>query len=98
MCAEMALIERRRADSIEAARSRATLCRRRRRGDRARRFTRAGVAAALALLSRQSGRGPAGEDRAQVEVETTNFHLAGHGREALDALIEEAAAEHGLSA
>ena len=49
-------------------------------------------------MSRHTGRLLTEEDRAHVEVETSNFHIAGHGREVLDALIEEAAAAHGLSA
>lgn len=69
----------------------------RRRGH-GRRLARVGVAAVLALLARHAGRGPAGEAEARVEVETSNFHIAEGGREVLDALIEEAAAAHGLSA
>jgi transglycosylase-like protein with SLT domain len=49
-------------------------------------------------MSRHTGRLLSEEDRAHVDVETSNFHVAGHGREVLDALIEEAAAAHGLSA
>jgi len=52
----------------------------------------------LALLSRHAGRGPVGEDEARVDVEAANFHIADGSREVLDALIEEAAAAHGLSA
>ena len=38
------------------------------------------------------------EDRAQVEVETGNFHVPDYDRDDLDELIEEAAAAHGISA
>ena len=69
----------------------------RRRGDRVRRFTRAGVAAALSIMSRHTGPLP-DEDRAQVEVETGNFHVPDCDRDDLDELIEEAAAAHGISA
>src|SRR6185436_3307146 len=69
-----------------------------RRGDRVRRFTRAGVAAALSILSRHSGPVLSGEDRAQVEVETGDFRVPHYGRRALDQIIEEAAAAHGVSA
>ena len=62
------------------------------------RLTGLGAAALLALVARQSGRRPAGEEQAHVEVTTGNFHIADHGREVLDALIAEAAAAHGLSA
>ena len=93
----MVLTERRPASPGEAARPRKPPWLRR-RSDRVRRFTRAGVAAALAIMSRHTGRLLTDEDRAYVEVETSNVHIAGHGREVLDALIEEAAAAHGLSA
>ncbi len=69
-----------------------------RRGARVRRFTRAGVAAALSILSRHAGPSLSGEDRAQVEVETGNFRVPDYGRRALDQIIEEAAAAHGVSA
>jgi len=69
-----------------------------RRGDRVRRFTRAGVAAALALMARQTGRLLPEEDRAQVEVETGDVRGPESGRGELEALIEEAAAAHGISA
>src|SRR6185503_12890983 len=69
-----------------------------RRTDRIRRFTRAGVAAALAVMSRHSGSVPPERDRAYVEVESGNFHVPGYDRGDLDALIVEAAAVHGISA
>jgi soluble lytic murein transglycosylase-like protein len=59
---------------------------------------RAGVAAVLAMLSRHTGPSVADHDRAQVDVETSNFRIADQGRDTFDALIEEAAAAHGLSA
>jgi hypothetical protein len=69
-----------------------------RRGARVRRFTRAGLAAALSILTRHTGPVLSGEDRAQVEVETGNFRVPDYGRRALDQIIEEAAAAHGVSA
>jgi soluble lytic murein transglycosylase-like protein len=68
------------------------------RGRRGARFTRAGVAAALAIMSRQTGSPLPAEDRAQVEVETGNSQLPDYDRADLDELIEEAAAAHGISA
>jgi len=69
-----------------------------RRSDRVRRFTRTGVVAALAVMSRHAGRLVPGEDHAQVEVATTNFRVPGYDRGELEALIEEAAAAHGVNA
>jgi hypothetical protein len=69
-----------------------------RRGDRVRRFTRAGVAAALAVLSRQGGLVPPERDRAHVEVESGDFRVTEYDRGDLDALIDEAAAAYGISA
>ena len=68
----------------------------RRRGH-VRRLAGLGVAAVLALLPRATGREVAGEDRAPGDVETASFRIADDGRKVLDALIEEAAAAHGLS-
>jgi soluble lytic murein transglycosylase-like protein len=68
-----------------------------RRRERRRRFTRAGVAVALALASRHPGALPADEDQARVEV-ATNFRLAHYDRSQLETLIEEAATLHGISA
>ena len=56
------------------------------------------MAAALSILSRHSGPVLSGEDRAQVEVETGDFRVPHYGRRALDQIIEEAAAAHGVSA
>ncbi len=98
----MALVGRRRAALRELPRPPGGPARQARAPERrrrhVRRFARVGVAAVLALLSRHAGRDVAGEDQAQVEVATGNFHIADDGREVLDALIEEAAATHGLSA
>jgi hypothetical protein len=69
-----------------------------RRGARVGRFTRAGVAAALSILSRPTGPALSSEDSAQVEVEAGNFRVPHYGRRALDQIIEEAAAAHGVSA
>jgi soluble lytic murein transglycosylase-like protein len=55
------------------------------------------VAAVLALLPRTAGREVADEGRAPVDVETAGHRIADDGRKVLDALIEEAAATHGLS-
>jgi soluble lytic murein transglycosylase-like protein len=67
-----------------------------RRSARVRRFTRAGLAAALAVMSRHTER-LLPEGRAQVEVETGNFHVPDYDRGDLEELIEEAAAAHGIS-
>jgi hypothetical protein len=56
------------------------------------------VAAALAIMARQTGRLLPDEDHAQVEVETGNFRVADDARGEMEALIEEAAAAHGISA
>jgi hypothetical protein len=56
------------------------------------------VAVALALLSRQTGRVPPQTGDAPVDVETGGFHTPRYDRGALDALIEEAATAHGISA
>jgi transglycosylase-like protein with SLT domain len=66
-----------------------------RRGDRGRRIAKTGVAAVLAILSRHTVLPD--EGRGQVEVETSNFHLPEYDRGDIDALIEEAAAAHGVS-
>jgi soluble lytic murein transglycosylase-like protein len=94
----MDFARRRRGDRRQPARSPdGSAGTRGRRGARVRRFTRAGVAAALSILSRHTG--PlSSEDRAQVEVETGNFRVPDYGRRALDQIIEEAAAAHGVSA
>jgi soluble lytic murein transglycosylase-like protein len=64
-------------------------------GQRVRLFTRVGLAAALAILLRH---GPLLPDQgAQVDVETGNFHVPDYDRGDLEALIEEAAAAHGIS-
>lgn len=68
-----------------------------RRGDRFRR-TSAGVAAALAIMARQTGRLLPDEGDVQVEVGTARSHVPAYDRDDLDALIEEAAAVHGISA
>jgi hypothetical protein len=47
-------------------------------------------------MSRHTGRLP-DQGRAQVEVETGNFHVPGYDRGDLEELIEEAAAAHGIS-
>jgi hypothetical protein len=95
----MGFAERRRDDRGQPARNRAgppgTPGR---RGDRVRRFTTAGVAAALAIMSRHTGSPLPDEHRAQVEVETCNSHQPDYDRADLDELIDAAAAAHGISA
>lgn len=56
------------------------------------------MAAALAVMARQTGRVLPDDDHAQVEVETGNFRLPDYARGELETLIEEAAAAHGISA
>jgi transglycosylase-like protein with SLT domain len=95
----MGFAQRRRGDRRQSARCPdGPAGTRGRRGDRVRRFTRAGLAAALSILSRHTGPLLSGENRAQVEVETGNFRVPDYGRRALDQIIEEAAAAHGVSA
>jgi len=95
----MGFAQRRRSDRRQSARSPdGPAGTRGRRGDRVRRFTGAGVAAALAILSRGHTGPPSGADSAQVEVETGNFRIPHYGRRAVDQIIEEAAAAHGVSA
>jgi soluble lytic murein transglycosylase-like protein len=92
---------RRRGDRRQPARSPdGSAGTRGRRGARVGRFTRAGVAAALSILSRPTGPALSSEDSAQVEVEVEagNFRVPRYGRRALDQIIEEAAAAHGVSA
>lgn len=95
----MEFTRRRRGDRRQSARSPdGSADTRGRRGARVRRFTRAGVAAALSILTRHTGPVLSGEDREQVKVETGNFRVPDYGRRALDQIIEEAAAAHGVSA
>ena len=95
----MDLDRRRRGDRRQPARSPAgSAGAPERRGARVGRFTRAGVAAALSILSRPTGPALSSEDSAQVEVEAGNFRVPHYGRRALDQIIEEAAAAHGVSA
>jgi soluble lytic murein transglycosylase-like protein len=63
-----------------------------------RRIAKTGVAAALAILSRDGGRLLPDEGRGQVGIATASFHLPHYDRGELDALVEEAAAAHGVSA
>jgi soluble lytic murein transglycosylase-like protein len=94
----MGFTQRRRGDRRQSARSPdGSAGTRGRRSARVRRFTRAGVAAALSILSRHTGPLLSGADRAQVEVETA-FRVPDYGRRALDQIIDEAAAAHGVSA
>jgi transglycosylase-like protein with SLT domain len=96
----MGFAQRRRGDRRQSARRPdGPAGSRGRRGDSVRRFTRAGVAAALSILSRgHTGTLLSGADSAQVEVETGNFRVPHYGRRAVDQIIEEAAAAHGVSA
>jgi hypothetical protein len=56
------------------------------------------VAAALAILARQSGPLLPDGDRVPVHVETGPFRVPDYDRGDLDALIDEAATAHGISA
>ncbi len=101
----MALGERRRADLGQPARRpggpRGPSGDAGRRGDRVRRFTTAGVAAAMAIMARHSGRVLPDEEPAPVEVGATEARASDprpFDRGDVEALIEEAAAAHGVSA
>jgi hypothetical protein len=74
----------------------------RRRGDRRNRIARAGLVAALAMLGARIHRGQgdapfAPMQEGSVEVETGDFRLPQYDRAAIDQVIQEAAAIHGVS-
>jgi Transglycosylase SLT domain len=70
---------------------------RERRVARRRRLVKGGVAVALALMCRHTGRALFDEDESRVEVETGNFRIAPYERSDLETVVEEAAARHGVS-
>src|SRR4051812_29717632 len=86
------IAERRYADLGKSARDACRPSNGSRRSDRLRRFTRAGVAATLAILARPSARPPPGDAQARVEVGSSAFRLSEEAeRVVLDAVIADAA-------
>jgi soluble lytic murein transglycosylase-like protein len=69
-----------------------------RRGDRLHVLAGAAVAAALAMMPRPAGPARPDEDRVHFEPGSVRSDAAAYDRDALDALIDEAAAVHGVSA
>jgi soluble lytic murein transglycosylase-like protein len=97
----MALNNRRQADRREhfpvAANGPASRTARERRVAGRRRLAKGGMAVAIALMCRHSGRLLLEEDESRVEVEAGNFRVAPYERRDLETVIEEAAAAHGVS-
>ncbi|HEV7500707.1 MAG TPA: lytic transglycosylase domain-containing protein [Vicinamibacteria bacterium] len=97
----MALNHRRQSDRREhfplAANGPASRTARERRVARRRRLAKGGIAVALALMCRHTGRLLLEEDESRVEVEAGNFRIAPYERRDLETVIEEAAARHGVS-
>jgi hypothetical protein len=87
----------RRAHGPVAANGPASGPARERRVARRRRLVKGGVAVALALMCRHTGRALFDEDESRVEVETGNFRIAPYERSDLETVVEEAAARHGVS-
>ena len=92
----MALKHRRQSDRREhfplAANGPASSTARERRVARRRRLAKGGIAVALALMCRHTGRLLLEEDESRVEVEAGNFRIAPYERRDLETVIEEAAA------
>jgi soluble lytic murein transglycosylase-like protein len=70
---------------------------RERRVARRRRLAKGGMAVALALMCRHTGRVLLGGDQPRVDVEAGNFRIASYERGDLERVIEEAAASHGVN-